>query len=371
MKIGLVTNLMDSHTGGISRYTKNLVENLLRLDRENEYVLIHSNRKKCQLSGKYKEIQLPFFTSIPHKFITGLLYLDKICKDEKLDILHDTGQIGPYFWPSKTKRILTIFDVSIYRYPEVFTTLTRLYYRSMNRVTKNIDKIITISKYSKNDIIKFLHVSPNKVSVTHLGVEKHFCKIKNPALLDQVRKKLHLPNSFVLFVGTIEPRKNIPFLIKAFAKVKEDLPKETKLVIAGRKGWERKDTYSLPSLLGIENDVIFTGQIEDTYLPALYNLADVFVYPSLYEGFGLPVLEAMACRCPVITSNVSSLPEIAGKGALLINPANENELAKKIKDVIINQKIRENLIHSGFIQSEKFSWETCALQTLNIYKNVI
>ena len=129
MRIGIITNLMDLDNAGIGRYTENLVENLLRIDKKNEYILIHSNKKSYDFQGKYKEISLPFFTSIPHKFITGLIYLERICKKEKLDILHDMGQIGPYFFKSKTKRILTIFDLSLFHYPEVFTNLTKFYYK--------------------------------------------------------------------------------------------------------------------------------------------------------------------------------------------------------------------------------------------------
>lgn len=370
MRIGLVTNLMDSNGAGIGCYTKNLVENLLKIDKKNEYVLIHSKKKSYNFKGNYKEIRLPFFTSIPRKLIIGFFTLEKICRQEKLDILHDTGQIGPYFSKSKTKRVLTIFDLSAFYYPEAFTKVTASYSKFLPLVAGNVDKIMTISQNSKKDIIKFLKIPPNKVAVTYLGTESHFEPIKDRIVLKQIRKKLDLPSSFILFVGTIEPRKNIPFLIRGFAKVRKKLNHDLKLVIAGKMGWEKKSIFDLPKQLSIEKDVFFLGNIEIKDLPALYNSAMIFVYPSLYEGFGLPLLEAMACGCPVITSNTSSLPEIAGEAAILINPNKERELIEAIRDVINNKRLKQTLIKKGFIQAKKFSWKHCAQETLEIYQSL-
>lgn len=361
MKIGLVTNLMDAHRAGVSRYAKNVTENLLKIDQSNEYLLIHSNKKKYQFKGNYKEIRLPFFDSIPKKLITGTLALEKICQQENLDILHDLGQIGPYWFKSKTKRILTIFDLSVYKYPKTFTWLTRTYSKLLPLAAKKVDKIMTISEASKKDIVKYLKVNPSKVKVTYLGIEKQFRPINNQTQLQRVKKKYQLPNKYILFVGTIEPRKNLTSLIK------NDTLKNCHLVVVGKKGWLSNDIYKLPEKLGIKNKVKFIGQTDDTDLPAIYNLAQVLVYPSLYEGFGLPVLEAMACGCPVITSNISSLPEVVGKAGVLINPIDEKEISKAIKDILTKPFLRLSLIKKGFLQVKKFSFEKCAKETLKVY----
>lgn len=364
MKIGLVTNLMDTNRAGVSRYAKNLVENLLKIDQKNEYVLIHSNKKNYQFQGNYKEIRLPFFDSIPKKLISGSLVLDKICQQEKLDILHDLGQIGPYWFKSKTKRVLTIFDLSVYHHPKTFTRLAQTYSKLLPLIAKKVDKIMTISKASKKDIVKLLKVNPIKVKVSYLGVEKRFKLMNNPVELNRVKKKYQLPDKYILFVGTIEPRKNITSLINNVTL------KSCHLVIVGKKGWLSDNIFKLPEKLGIKNKVKFIGQTNDIDLPAIYNLAQVLVYPSLYEGFGLPVLEAMACGCPVITSNTSSLPEVVGKAGVLINPNDGKEISKAITDILTKPILRQSLIKKGLIQANKFSFEKCAKETLKTYQGL-
>lgn len=371
MRIGLVTNMMDGQNAGIRRYTENLVKNLLLIDKKNKYYLIHSKKKSYNFSGNYQEIRLPFFDSIPKKLITGAFLFEKICRDYKLDILHDLGQISPFFFKSKTKKILTIFDLSIYKYPKTFTWLTRTYSKFLPFVANKIDKIMTISKASKKDIVKYLKVNPRKVKVSYLGVEKHFRVICNPAELNRVKNKYQLPDKYILFVGTIEPRKNLVKLIKAFSLVFARLNlMKLSLVIVGKTGWLNQEIFQMPKNLGIENKVKFIGQAKDEDLPAIYNLAQVLVYPSLYEGFGLPVLEAMSCGCPVITSNISSLPEVVGKAGVLINPIDEKGLSKAIEKVLTKPIFSQNLIKKGLKQAKKFSWENGAKKTLKIYMEI-
>lgn len=370
MKIGLVTHMMDTENAGIGRYTENVVRNLLRIDKKNEYFLIHTNKVKYHFPGNYQEIQLPFFDSIPKKLITGALVFETICRDHQLDILHDLGQISPFFLPSKTKKILTIFDLSPILYPKYFTKLTHAYSKLFPLIVNNTDRIITISENSKRDIVRSLQVPEDKISITHPGVEDKFRPIRNKMCLGRVKAKYDLPKRFILFVGTIEPRKNLVSLIKAYASAINNLEDDIFLVVVGQYGWGSKDVYRLPQNLGIGKKVLFLGKVDDEDLPDLYSLAEFFVYPSFYEGFGLPALEAMACGCPVITSSTSSLSEITGNAAILINPTDIKSMTKAIINTISDKELRSKLIERGLNRIKKFGWENGAKKTLKIYEEI-
>jgi glycosyltransferase involved in cell wall biosynthesis len=200
------------------------------------------------------------------------------------------------------------------------------------------------------------------------AAQNNFKRIQVHKILNSIKQKYHLPDRFILFVGTLEPRKNIIRLLEAYARIKDKLPH--KLVIAGTKGWLYQPIFEAVKRLSLRNNVIFLGYVDDGNLPALYNLADLFVYPSIYEGFGLPVLEAMACGIPVITSNVSSLPEVAGDAAVLVDPYNVKELAGAMKHVLTNASLRKQVINKGFQQAKNFSWKKCARETLKVYEEV-
>lgn len=368
MRIGLITNMMDTNTGGIGRYVEEMVINLLKLDRKNEYFLIHTKNKKYNFKGNYTEITLPFFSTIPRKLITGTWYFEKIYKNLNLDIIHDLGQISPFFTKSKAKKILTVFDLTSVLFPEKFSIYAKICTQFYPMIFKNTDKIITISKNSKKDIMNIYKIPEKQIIVTNLGVDKKFKKIKNRKVLEDVKNKYDLPENFILFVGTIEPRKNLENLIRVFSKYRN---KEIKLVIVGKMGWKYKPFFKTLKQLNLNKDIKLLGFVEDDDLPYLYNLAKVFVYPSFYEGFGLPVLEAMACGCPVITSNTSSLPEVIGNAGIMIDPKNlENELIPAVEKILNSPTIRNELIEKGFVEAKKFSWIKTVKRTLNIYENV-
>jgi len=346
-----------------------MVKNLLKLDKKNEYFLIHTKNKKYNFEGNYTEITLPFFSTIPRKLITGTWYFEKICKDLNLDIIHDLGQISPFFTKSKAKKILTVFDLASVLFPEKFSIYARICIKFYPLIFKNTDKIITISENSKKDIMNIYKIPEEQIIVTNLGVDKKFKKIKNKKALKDVKNKYDLPENFILFVGTIEPRKNLENLIRVYSKYEN---KGTKLVIVGKTGWKYKPFFKTLEQLNLNKDIKLMGFVEDDDLPYFYNLAKVFVYPSFYEGFGLPPLEAMACGCPVITSNTSSLPEVVGKAGLMINPYSlENELIPALQKIFYNLNYRNNLIKKGFLQAKKFNWENSVKKILRLYNSYI
>ena len=371
MNIGLITNMMDSNTGGIGRYTSELVSNILHEDKTNKYFLIHSNTCTYNFKGNYTEIYLPFFSTIPRKLLIGALFFERICAKYNLDILHDLGQISPFYFPSNTKRILTVFDMTPLLFPNNISYLSKVYSKLYPRILKNTDKIITISKHSKQDITKILNIDPKHISVTLLGSTPSIKKNTDTTSLLRVAKKYSLPAKFMLFVGTIEPRKNLPSLIRAFAQSLPSIPKDLTLVIAGGMGWEDKSIYHLPKSLGIEGKIIFIGEIANEDLASIYSLASIFVYPSIYEGFGLPPIEAMACGCPVITSNTGSLPEIVGNAAVTLDPYKlDKSLATNINKILMDRSFTRTLIANGLKRAKIYSWKTTAKQTIALYENI-
>jgi glycosyltransferase involved in cell wall biosynthesis len=202
-------------------------------------------------------------------------------------------------------------------------------------------------------------------------VDREFHAVTDQTILERVRKKYNLPTEFILFVGLIEPRKNIGMLIEAFSRVGQNSNNKTDLVIAGRWGWESKSILALVNQLNLEERVHFPGYIAQEDLPALYTLANIFVYPSLYEGFGLPVLEAMACGTPVITSNISSMPELIGESGILVQTGNLNALISAMRNVIENSGKLTEMSEKSLIRAAKFSWKKTAQLTLEAYEQVL
>lgn len=218
------------------------------------------------------------------------------------------------------------------------------------------------------DIIRYFKIPENKIKVIYLGVDEDY-KPLSETEIRKVRQKYHLNYPFILYVGSLISHKNIPTLIKAFYKLKKyGLPH--KLVITGKRGWKYKNIFEIISKLNLQKDVVFTGYVQREDLPALYNAADLFVYPSLYEGFGLPPLEAMACGTPVITSNTSSLPEVVGNAGIMVDPYDIDGLAKAMYEVLTNEGLRAELRKRGLERAKMFSWKKTAEETLNVYKGI-
>jgi glycosyltransferase involved in cell wall biosynthesis len=226
--------------------------------------------------------------------------------------------------------------------------------------------IISISHHTKYDMLKHFKIPEDKIKVIHLAANECYKPLKEDEIY-KINEKYSLNHPYILYVGGLEPKKNIPTLLKAFYKLKKH-DVNHKLVITGEKRWNYKSIFETIDKLNLQKEVIFTGYIPDEDLPALYNAADLFVYPSLYEGFGLPPLEAMACGTPVITSNTSSLPEVVGDAGIMVNPYDIDELTNKMYKVLTNEGLTEELSKKGLERAKLFSWKKCAEETLNTYK---
>ncbi len=306
---------------------------------------------------------------------------------EDLDILFVPSHTLPIIRKPGLKTVVTVHDLGSEYLPKSHQVKQRLYLGLMQRhQLKGATKLIAVSKATKEDLVKKIGINPKKVSVIYEGYDKEIFN-SNDAQVNTLRHYGLVTNNYFLFVGTVQPRKNLERLIRAFGQFchPERLAKDLKiksrdpspsvqndnrrLVIIGKKGWSADDIYALPKKLGIQDQVKFLDYVKREDLPALYKGAIALTYPSLFEGFGLPILEAQSCGCPVITSKVSSMPEIAGKGAILVDPYNIDDIVKGMIE-IQNSNVKSQKIKAGFENIKRFSWEKCARETLKVLEQV-
>lgn len=283
-----------------------------------------------------------------------------------VDLFHATDHLLPYL--PGTRMLFTLGDLTFLSHGHTHATLNRTFLRLMMPLfLRRADGIVTISRSTQQEMERYYGPLPTPSHVIYPGVDSRFQPVTDTRSLEAVRDRYRLPARFVLYVGTIEPRKNLPVLIRAFGQA---APSGVDLVLAGKKGWLYAETFAQVEALGLADQVHFTGFVEDADLPALLSLPELFVYPSLSEGFGLPVLEAMACGAPVITSNVSSLPEVAGDAGLLVDPLDVAALAAAMQTVLAEPARREVMAAAGRKQAAHFSWRRCAQETLALYEEL-
>lgn len=295
------------------------------------------------------------------------LPLDLFLHRPKPDVFFSMTHYAPRF--SSVPTVVSVMDVAYERFPELFNQSDLYQLRNWTAYSvKQAKKVVTISNSSKDDIIKSYDTPSAKVEVIYPGI-KHIASLEPRVFgMNQLQSKYHIADNFILFVGTLQPRKNIARLIEAFAKVNNE--KALDLVIIGKKGWQYEEILAAPEKFAVSDRVKFLEGINDDELSMFYKHAVCYVLPSLYEGFGLPVVEAMQRGCPVITSNISSMPEAGGEAALYVDPENVDDIAEKISLLVTDKKLREELIEKGKKQVKKFSWEKAAKETLDVLQEV-
>jgi mannosyltransferase B len=267
----------------------------------------------------------------------------------------------------KGKVIVTIYDTVFFSAPETMGDMKAI--SEYKYAAERSDLILTISESAKSDIIKHFNVDEKKIEIVTPGIDlEKYLHNYTDMELENVRKKYKLPENYILYLGTIEPRKNIERTIKAFIKYKKEVKDDLKFVIVGGKGWKYDNIMKLIESMG--TDIILTGYIDEEDKIPIYKLAQLFAFPSLYEGFGMPVLEAMAAGVPVVTSNVSSLPEVAGDAAILVNPLNEDEIFEAYKKILSDKKLQLEMIEKGLEQAKKFEWKESAKVLEQIYEKM-
>lgn len=375
MKIGIDCRTVLSpgrgEQAGIGHYTHYLVKNLLRLDRKNQYVLFFDSRVERERASEFEQANvtvryLPF--SQYRKFLPvtySHLLTTAVFLKERLDVLHAPATTLPLTYPSTA--VVTVHDLAIYKFPKFFPSGQFLSTKLVvPRSIRRAKKVIAVSEATKRDLKQLFHVSEKKVRVIYEG----FVRERVPKAVVDVRQKYRL-DKYVLFIGTIEPRKNLVGLIRGFASV-ANLPKMKKfeLILAGAPGWKYGDVLRAIAQAKLGGRVRYLGYVPHHDKLQLIEHAAAFVFPSLYEGFGLPVLEAMSLGAPVITSRVSSLPEIAGTAAIFVNPTKFKEIGQTIAKVVSNPGLRKRLVAEGQRRAAMFTWEATARETLQVYREV-
>lgn len=368
MKVGIISERLNRPMTGVGTYTQNLIKEISRILPEDSVYLIDYTDHRM-FSSLNKIIIGSFVVKLPKKSYIWHLYSQFKLRENNfdLDIIHSPENSTLVTKLKNQKKIVTVHDIRQHVFPE-FNIETILSYLLLSRTLKNADKIIADSNNTKKDLISYFHIPEDKIHVIYLAANKIF-KPLNDQEIKAVKERYNLNFPFILYIGNLTKHKNIPLLIKAFYDVKQ-MGCPQKLVITGKKKWKYKEIFNTIDKLDLHDEVIFTGYVPEEDLPALYNSADLFVYPSIYEGFGLPPLEAMACGCPVVTSNASSLPEVVGDAGIMVDPNSANELSNAINIVLKNDVLRKNLVIKGLNRAKMFSWEKCAKDTISVYCEV-
>lgn len=378
MKIGIdIRTLMDARYSGVPEYTFNLIKEILRLDNYNEYRLFYNSFGDCPNMPEFagEKVKLIKY-NYPNKIFNYLL-----CKIFNYPKIDKTLEADVFFMPhinfiglsGRAKSVITIHDLSFLRYPEFFSARKNFWHKMVNvkNLLKKFDMVVAVSENTKRDIMELCGVNKDKIKVIYAGVGGEFKNNIDREKLLEAKNKYKLPDKFILYLGTVEPRKNVEGIIRAYNQLRiinYELH-DVKLVIAGGKGWKSENVYREWEKSEFKNDIIFLGYVDGEDKIYLYNLASVFIYPSFYEGFGFPPLEAMASGVPVIASYAASLPEVTGGAALMVDPYNINEIARAMREILTDENLRNNLISRGLERAKKFNWENTAREYLKIFSS--
>lgn len=368
MKIGIITDAIDIQPAGIGVYVENLVRSLLSIDKENDYFLIHNEPSSHSLYRDQRINEVRYTNwgrHIPHVIQDSMfLTTTKL----KFDVVHKPTPTA-FLFPFRARKIITIHDLAAFAVPEIARNYYRYCYKQLLLYSTRVaDQIITVSESTKQDVIKFLAVNPQKITTIYEGVEPKFKVILDNIYLQRVKHKYNLPEHFILHVGTFEPRKNLGDLLDSYNRLKLQQKIPHRLVLVGKLGWQYQAILNKIKQLNCTDSILLLDYIPREDLPGLYNLATALVYPSSYEGFGLPLLEAMACGCPVITYFNSSIPEVVGNAGFMVKRNDGEDLATSIAQVITDRRLRSNLIKKGLERAAEFNWHTTALKTLHVYQ---
>ncbi|HEX2914879.1 MAG TPA: glycosyltransferase family 1 protein [Chloroflexia bacterium] len=372
-RIGYLTYGLDRSPTGIGRYAIELLRAMKGLPGCPEIVLLTTEQSDPHnLWDDFERHPLPGCGLLPALLAAGNAALSAAIKRYDLDLVHDPNGIAPFFGPAfGAKRVATIHDAFPYVYPQTHNRLDNWRYRwLLPQAARRADLVLTDSHHSASDIARYLHLPANQIKAIACAVNSSFTPVPDSPERRAALTRYKVEPPYLFYLGGITARKNIAGLLEAFARIQPGYP-GLKLVIAGKRQWQTAEIDAAFARLGQSAPVHFTGYLAESDLPALYSAATAFVFPSLYEGFGLPPLEAMACGTPVVTSNLSSLPEVVGEAALTVNPHSVKELGAAIKRVLSEPDLRADLRQRGLERAALFSWERAAHETLEAYHHAL
>jgi glycosyltransferase involved in cell wall biosynthesis len=395
MHIGINAQLLsisqNYRNGGISRYIRYLLTELAKRPGQHEYTIFVNGQEVIEhlreVSGRTVrglsresedyagEAQITYVpVSWPEsKPISRVAWeqfkLPTLLRKKRLDVFHSPANVLPEMLPDKCAGVVTLHDLAFLRYPQVLTRSKRLYHRTFTmRSLKHATMIIANSNSTKQDAIELASIPANRVQTVYPCIDERFSSVILDEDIQTFRKVHGLTNGYLLYLGTLEPRKNIRTLIEAYAQYRTTYGRDEKLVLAGGKGWLYDSIFEKAQELGLESEVIFPGFVPDTEQSLWYHAASAFVYPSLYEGFGIPVAEALACGVPVVTSNVSSLPEAGTRLALTVDPYDKEALAGAFYKALTDEYLRERCRILATSVAKQFSAKTMVEQTIAVYE---
>lgn len=368
MRIGIDIRILSmlSDRAGLYQHTYNLVSNLLKINHENDYLLLSTSRgpdlegiPEKNLLKLPAKITVPLLEklSLPVELLTG-----------RLDIFH-----GPCFFVPRClncKSIVTVHDLMALRHPDFLTPESEYFFKRRLKAAKRANAVIAVSDFTKKEIMELLKIEEGRIRVIHNGIDRSFRPMEDGAMIEVVKAKYGIRGHYFLFVGNIEPKKNIESLLRACVLLRRSTNFRYPLLIVGKKALGFKSVWKIVQDLQAEKETIFTDVVDNNELPYLYSGAEIFIFPSLFEGFGMPVIEAMACGTPVVASNRSSIPEIAGDAALLVDPLNIDGIAEAMYNLLSDQYLKKRLVEKGLKRAMAFSWEKAVRETLELYREV-
>lgn len=375
MRLGFDLRPFLKEETGVGIYYRNLLFELAQIDRENEYFLFSSSLKDDFpqekvppfARGHFRHFRFPVKAVNFFWYELGWPRLD-IFFQQELDLTHSPT---PLPLPTMGKKIITIHDLFFVDFPQRANRDARVHFqKKIKKALQEADGIITVSHFSKKAILERFPVEEKKIEVIHLGLSSRYLEEISLFEIETIKRKYHLFSPFILFVGAFESRKNLPHLVEAFARVREK-DKELHLVLVGREGGDSENIRQAMARYGLESSIKILGYIPENDLRCLYRAAKAFVFPSYCEGFGIPLLEAMASSLPIAASRASSIPEVARDAALYFEPEDTEDMAEKVVLILKDEKLRQELVARGKKRASDFHWRTTALRTLSFYYQLL
>ncbi len=372
MKIGIDARFYRRSTAGLGRYSQALITLLAKIDKKNQYIIYLTKEDVKEYKITAQNFQKKII-DVPHYSISEQVKFLKILNQDKNDLVHFLNFNHPIFY--KGKFIVTVHDLTIMFFPvgsSQNSFFRRFAFKTVfSSAVKNASKVIAISENTKKDVIKEFAISNKKIQIIYEGIDSRYNSQSalNKEKVEKFKKKYKLEKPYIFFLSQWRPHKGLPELIKAFEILHQRYKLPHNLVIGGKPNKSFPDIILSIETSGYKKKIILPGFIPEEDLPLFYACADSFIFPSKYEGFGLPPLEAMACGTPVIASNKSCMPEILGDAAVYFDPNNTQNMAKTIKEVLTNQKLLSEMSNKGLEQVKKYSWNKMARETLQLYKN--